>query len=65
MGHDNNFDAKQCLCHTLYQLRDDLGELLGGLESGEMTHEQVVAAARAELDQVLKVLGDLSMDGLL
>lgn len=64
MGHDNNSDAKQCLCLTLYQLRDDLGELLGGLESGRMTREQVVAAARAELDQVLKVLSDLSTDGL-
>ena len=42
----------------LYQLRDDLGELLFGLESGQMTHEQVVAGAKAELEQVLRALSE-------
>jgi len=46
------------LCFMLYQLRDDLAELLFGLESGQMTREQVVAGAKAELEQVLKALSD-------
>ena len=33
-----------------------LAELLFGLESGQMTREQVVAGAKAELEQVLKAL---------
>ena len=42
----------------LYQLRDDLGELLFGLYSAYMTHEEVVAGAKAELEQALKALSD-------
>ena len=49
---------KSQLCFVLYQLRDDLGELLFGLESGQMSREQVVAGAKAELEQVLKALND-------
>ncbi len=50
--------SRDCLCYTLYQLRDDLAELLFGLEFGQMTREQVVAGAKAELEQVLKALSD-------
>jgi hypothetical protein len=50
--------SRDCLCFTLYQLRDDLAELLFGLESGQMTREQVVAGAKAELEQALKALSD-------
>jgi hypothetical protein len=46
------------LCLLLNQLRDDLAELHFGLESGQMTREQVVAGARAELEQALKALSD-------
>jgi predicted RNA-binding protein associated with RNAse of E/G family len=50
--------SPNCLCLMLYELRDDLAELLFGLESGQMTREQVVAGAKAELEQVLKALSD-------
>ena len=50
--------SRDCLCFTLHQLRDDLAELLFGLESGQMTREQVVAGAKSELEQVLKALSD-------
>jgi hypothetical protein len=42
----------------IYELRDDLAEFLCELESGKMTREQVVAAAKVELEQVLKALSD-------
>lgn len=43
---------------TLYQLRDDLAELLFGLESGRMSREQVVAVAQSELENALRALND-------
>jgi hypothetical protein len=54
--------SHDCLCFILYQLRDDLAELLFGLESGQMSREQVVAGTKAELEQVFKALSD--HDGL-
>jgi len=46
------------LCFMLYQLRDDLGELIYGLETGTSTRRQVVAAAKTHLEWVLKELSD-------
>jgi hypothetical protein len=59
MGQEQIASAcRDYLSLILYQLRDDLAELLFGLESGEMPRDQVVAAARAELERVLKALND-------
>lgn len=61
MGDDHIALApRDYLCFILYQLRDDIAELLFGLESGQMTREQVVAGAKAELEQVLKSLSNSS-----
>jgi exonuclease VII small subunit len=40
----------------LYQMRDDLAELLYRLESGDMPCEQVIEGAKAELEQMLRAL---------
>lgn len=48
--------SRDCLCFMLYQMRDDLAELLYRLESGEMPCEQVIAGAKAELEQMLRAL---------
>ena len=57
-NHTASVSSRECLYLMLYQLRDDLAELLFGLESGQMTREQVVAGAKAELEHVLKALSD-------
>ena len=65
MGDEHIASAsRDCLCFMLCQLRDDLAELLFGLESGQMTREQVVAGAKAELEQALKALSDGSEDSV-
>jgi len=46
------------ICFALYQLRDDLAELIYGLESGQMSQEQVVSGARAQLEWVLNALSE-------
>ena len=46
------------LCFMLYQLRDDLGELIYSVETGTSTRRQVVAAAKNHLTWVLKELSD-------
>jgi exonuclease VII small subunit len=48
--------SRECLCFMLYQMRDDLAELLYRLESGAMPCEQVIAGAKAELEQMLRAL---------
>lgn len=48
------------LCFMLYQLRDDLGELIYGMETGTSTRRQVVAAAKNHLTWVLQELSDES-----
>lgn len=52
-----------CLSFMLYQLRDDLAELLFAMESGQIPHEQVVAKAKAELEHVLKALNEYDGSG--
>lgn len=47
---------EECLCFLLYQLRDDLAELLFRLESGRMSSDQVIAGTKAELEQMLVTL---------
>jgi hypothetical protein len=59
MGEEQTPSAsRDYLSFILYQLRDDLAELLFGLESGEMSRDQVVAGAKSELERVLKALND-------
>jgi hypothetical protein len=48
--------SRECLCFMLYQMRDDLAELLYRLESGDMPCEQVIEGAKAELEQMLRAL---------
>lgn len=47
------------LCFMLSQLRDDLGDLVSGLEQGTMSYEVVAAGAKAQLQWVLNSLDQI------
>lgn len=52
--------AAKKLAFVLSQLRDDLGELVEGLESGRLSYDAAHAGANAQLQWVLHALADES-----
>jgi hypothetical protein len=54
MGSEQNREEK--LCFMLAQLRDDLGDLIGGLESKSLSYEATVAGAMTQMTWVLNEL---------
>jgi hypothetical protein len=44
------------LCFMLSQLRDDLGEIVDGLEAGALPYDVAVAGAQVQLTWVLREL---------
>jgi exonuclease VII small subunit len=56
MSKEHIAEAETRISILLYQLREDLAEIIGGLESGRLTLDQVVTGTTAELEQILKVL---------
>lgn len=51
------------LCFMLSQLRDDLGEIVDGVEAGELPYEVAVAGAQVQLTWVLNELNRSAEEG--